>query len=569
MDIVIKKLRRKYIMTASLIAFSVIFIMILVLNVLMGITYKNERKMLEGVISQTVLANNDGFNTEYFKLSDMPKNEDGDFIISRNIRDVSNITLHGTITCDSKSAAWYTAGGGLMFDINTDSGKKLVYKEYTFNKDTTDISIDFENYDNIKFEGNLIDITEEQIIGDYFLVSIVWWGNSSEQHWGKYANVNLIVDSIEVHYNEPISTKISSDHIVTHNSFSDIFGNSIPDILGNTTAFYLVTDSKNNLVSINDGNLINPVDDNNAESYIKQIAERNKKSGKINVGNLEFSFSVCENENIKIIVFTNEASANKAQNSLLYISVFIGILICIILFVLIFIISGNVIKPVSESFQHQKEFISNASHELKTPVTVISTTIDILSRQKGEDKWTDCIKEQSKKMHHLVNELLDLSRLSESKDKKGLFEKCNISHITKNNLLYFESRLFENKKTLEQNIENDIFIMCDENKISQLIGILVDNAIKYSDDNSQINFTLCKKKDKAVFTCENKCTDFTIKDTSKMFERFYRSDNDHSNEQSGFGLGLSIAQAITHLHNGKISAQYNENIVKVVIEIPI
>ncbi len=175
-------------------------------------------------------------------LEETKKNEDGDYIIPRDVRKISSITMHGTIECENGSANWYSAGGGLMFDVETDSGKKLVYQEYAFNKDTTNISIDFGSYENIKYDGNPIEITEEQIVGDYFLVSIIWWKTSSDMYHGTDSDISLTVDSIEIHYKEPVPGGSSSRHIVTHSTFSDVFENNIPSVLGNTTAFYLVTD---------------------------------------------------------------------------------------------------------------------------------------------------------------------------------------------------------------------------------------------------------------------------------------------------------------------------------------
>lgn len=110
---------------------------------------------------------------------------------------------------------------------------------------------------------------------------------------------------------------------------------------------------------------------------------------------------------------------------------------------------------------------------------------------------------------------------------------------------------------------------CDENKISQLVGILVDNALKYSDENSTIEFTLRSEKENAVIKCSNPCSNFSSEDTSRLFERFYRSSNDCTQEQEGFGLGLSIAQAAAQLHKGKIQADYKNGIITFTVTLPI
>lgn len=569
MENTIRRLRRKYVITAFLIAFSIISVMIVVLNLLMHMTYRNERDTASDIIMQAAVSHADNLYTEYYLLEETEKNKDGDYIIPRDVRKISSITMHGTIECENGSANWYSAGGGLMFDVETDSGKKLVYQEYAFNKDTTNISIDFGNYENIKYDGNPVEITEEQIVGDYFLVSIVWWKTSSDMYYGTDSDISLIVDSIEIHYKEPVPGVSSARHIVTHSTFSDVFENNIPSVLGNTTAFYLITDNQNQLLSINSGNMIQEIEDTDAESYIGQISDSGRKNGKLQIDNSAFNYIFESTNDVKIIVFVNNSFTNLASRNLLLISVLVGIAVLIVIFILILIISKRVVKPVAESFERQKKFISNASHELKTPITVISTTIDIISRQKGSDRWTDCIKNQSVKMQHLVHELLDLSRLSETYTEKQNLKKCNVSRIVNRSLMYFESRFFESQKIFQTDIEKDICIVCDENKISQLIGILIDNALKYSDEKSDIHFSMQRKRDSVVITCSNPCSDFSVADTSMLFERFYRSDNDQRNQQEGFGLGLSIAQAITELHSGKIEANYVDGIVRFIIELPL
>lgn len=568
MEEMIRRLRRKYVITAFFIAFSIITVMIVVLNLLMQMTYRNERNTAADIITQTAISHADNLYTEYYLLEETEKNKDGDYIIPRDVRKISSITMHGTIECENGSANWYSAGGGLMFDVETDSGKKLVYQEYAFNKDTTNISIDFGNYENIKYDGNPVEITEEQIVGDYFLVSIVWWKTSSDMYYGTDSDISMTVDSIEIHYKEPFKGDNSARHIITHSKLSDVFENNIPSVLGNTTAFYLITDNQNQLLSINSGNMIQEIEDSDAESYIGQITESGRKNGKLKIDNSAYSYRTESTDNVNIITFVNNSFTNIANQNLLLISIVVGIAVLIVIFILILIISKQVVKPVADSFERQKKFISNASHELKTPITVISTTIDIISRQKGSDKWTDCIKNQSGKMQNLVHELLDLSRLSEAQTAKQNFKKCDVSHIVKRSLMYFESRFFESNKILKLDVEKDIMITCDESKISQLVGILIDNALKYSDKNSEIHFSMKKNVDSVVITCSNPCSDFSVADTSMLFERFYRRDNDQRSEQEGFGLGLSIAQAITELHNGKINADYHDGIVQFIIIFP-
>ncbi len=564
----LNKLKKKYIVTASVIVFCVILLMVLILNLLMRVAYKNEGRMIESVIRQVATTRINQPNKEKFNLSDAEQTENGDYIIPRNVRNISSITVSGNIVYAEKSAVWYSAGGGLLFEAKIEDEIKMVYKDYTFNKDTTNVSINFSNYENIKSDYDTLSIDESQIISDYFLVSVVWWKNSSNVPIGIDENISLTIDSIEIHYKDQQATLSFSNQLVSHSSFSDIFDNYIPEILNNTSAFYLVTNEKNQLVSINDGNLMKSIENAEAKEFASSVLSSDRASGKIKKDGTVYSYTVRKMEDMNIIIFVNDSFTDAANGSLLRISLLVGGMIWLILFVLVVIVSGYITKPVAENMERQKQFISNASHELKTPITVISATIDIISSKNGKDRWTDCIKEQTKKMHCLVSEMLDLSRLLETNTAISDFDISDISSIVSNSLLYFESMLYESEKTLKYDIEKNISIPCDENKISQLVGILMDNALKYSDAKSEITFSVYKEMDNVIIKCSNLCSDYLTNDTSKLFERFYRRDNDRIHEQEGFGLGLSIAQAIVELHNGNICASCNDKIITFTITLP-
>lgn len=554
----LNKLRKKYIITASLIVFAVVLLMIITLNFLMRFSYKNEGKIIESVIEQAAVSHLDKPVNEHFDLSEAEKTENGDYIIPRSVKDISKITVYGNISYNG-SVDWYSAGGGLLFEAEIADSPQWVHKKYQFNDDTTSISIDFNNYDNIRIGEDTISIDESQIVSDYFLLSVIWWKSSS--NGGGDENIKITVDSIDISYKNQATIPSSNGSLIAHSSFADIFENNIPEILNNTGAFYLVTDSDNHLLSINDGNLMKPLENSEARDYVKNILNSDKENGKITKDKTAYSYSIHHKNGMNIVIFINDSFTHTANGNLLKISILVGGIIFFILFALIIIISGYVIKPVATSMERQKQFISNASHELKTPITVISATIDIIENKNGKDCWTKCIKEQTMKMQKLVKELLDLSRLLEVNTARTGFKINDISNTVNNSLLYFESLLFESGKILEQDIEENIKINCDENKISQLVGILMDNALKYSDEKSVIRFSLNKNGDCAVINCSNPCSDFSAKDTSKLFERFFRSENDRIHEQEGFGLGLSIAQAIAELHNGRISASYENNVI--------
>lgn len=555
------KLRIKYCVVASAVVLCVTALMIVTLNIMMRVSYRNEEAMLESVISQAAESHINQPNSEYFNLIEAEKTDNGECIIPRNIKDIANITVYGSISCADKGAIWYSAGGGLIFSVEIDGEPVNVYKDYTFNRGTTNVSIDFTSLDDVKRDYETISVNESQVLNDYFLVSGTWWNNSSSVPTGQDPNTKLTIDSIEIHYKQSRVISAATHSLVSHSSFSDIFENNVPAVLNNTGAFYLITDSEGRLVSVNDGNLLKAITNDEARDYASKVLEADRDSGKIRRDGVSYSYTVSRTDDMNILIFVNDSFTDNANGSLLRISLLVGFMVWVLLTLIVIIVSGTLIKPVGKNIELQNQFISNASHELKTPITVISATIDIISQKKGSDRWTDCIKEQVRKMQTLVSELLDLSRMVEIRAARSAFKVCDISSIVSNSLLYFESLFFESGKTLRQDIEPNISIRCDETKISRLTGILTDNALKYSDPASEIMFSLCREKDNVVIRCSNKCSDFSAVDINRLFERFYRSDNDRIHEQEGFGLGLSIAQAITQVHNGTISADYKEGVI--------
>jgi len=174
MDKAIKKLRKKYIISASLISFSVILLMLILLNVITFIVFRSSNRNAHEVIQQA--AHSYDYNTETFLLSEMEKNKDGDYIIPRSVDSIESVTLKGEITSKTPTQGWYSAGGGLMFLLAADGTEKFAYREYTFNKNTSEVTIDFNN-STLRFEKQAL-LSESGVTDDNFLVSIVWWTSS-------------------------------------------------------------------------------------------------------------------------------------------------------------------------------------------------------------------------------------------------------------------------------------------------------------------------------------------------------------------------------------------------------
>ena len=218
------------------------------------------------------------------------------------------------------------------------------------------------------------------------------------------------------------------------------------------------------------------------------------------------------------------------------------------------------IRPVSDAIISQRQFISDASHELKTPLTVIINNIgnlkNLLSKESFGTQSIDLIKkniygidEMSTRMKHLTEDLLNLGRLENWQDRKEQMQPVELSKLTDNECMYFEPLFFEDSKTFDYNIADNISILGDAKKIKDLISILLENALKYS--ISHTSLTLCKQKNNVILSVENDISkELSKEDTQNIFKRFYRLDESHSGV--GYGLGLPIAKEIVSMHKGEI-----------------
>ena len=222
-----------------------------------------------------------------------------------------------------------------------------------------------------------------------------------------------------------------------------------------------------------------------------------------------------------------------------------------VLLLLIFL-SGRIVKPFSESYEKQKRFITDAGHELKTPLTIINADAEVLEMDIGENEWLSDIQTQTKRLTQLTNDLIRLSRMEEQpQTQKILF---SISDLTQETAETFQALARTKGKTLSCHIQPMISMNGDEKNIQQLITILLDNAIKYSDEGGSIALTLGKQKNLIRLSVFNTAESVPRENLSHLFDRFYRMDQSRNSKTGGYGLGLSIAAAVAAAHKGKIRA---------------
>ena len=263
---------------------------------------------------------------------------------------------------------------------------------------------------------------------------------------------------------------------------------------------------------------------------------------------------------IAVTDFSNEIKSLQ-RLSVLLTALFFILSALIILFSRYFVKKS--IRPVSDAIISQRQFISDASHELKTPLTVIINNIGnlkkLLSKEHFDTQSIDLIRkniygidEMSTRMKHLTEDLLNLGRLENWQDRKEQMQPVELSKLTDNECMYFEPLFFEDSKSLDYNIADNISILGDTKKLKDLISILLENALKYS--VSHTNLTLCKQKNNVILSVENDISkELSKEDTQNIFKRFYRLDESHSS--AGYGLGLPIAKEIVAMHKGEIKVK--------------
>ncbi len=288
------------------------------------------------------------------------------------------------------------------------------------------------------------------------------------------------------------------------------------------------------------------------------IVQNSPKSfGRIPSLNLQYA-TARSSEGIKI-AFVDTSLEEESFQHLLFIlglSSTLGLL----LFLLLSIKLANLsIKPVETAWQQQRQFIADASHELKTPLTVILANTGIMlnhpqDKIEHQKKWLNYIKEEADHMKKLIEDMLFLAKSDDGKSVIPMSE-LNFSDLTYEVLLPFESIAFEKSQHLESAIQENLYLSGNPSQLKELISILLDNACKYTPEGEKISLQLKKEHDKIILTVSNSGSFIPAEAQAHLFERFYRPDQSRTLETGGYGLGLAIAKSITSLHKGSIHLQ--------------
>ena len=272
-----------------------------------------------------------------------------------------------------------------------------------------------------------------------------------------------------------------------------------------------------------------------------------------------------DGDGIRIIFLDCMRSLSNFKNTL-FMSIMVSLAGLAAVFVLVVIFSRRIVKPVSESYEKQKEFITNAGHEIKTPLSIINADAEVLEMENGKNEWTEDIKKQTERLTGLTNDLVFLARMQESEGENVMID-FPFSDMVSEAVKTFSAPAKMEGKTLASDIEEMINVKGDEKSLYKLVTILLDNANKYSPKGGYIHAGLRKQKGRVIFDVTN-TTDYDLEEGAleHMFDRFYRADKSRNSKKGGYGIGLSVASAIVANHKGKIRA-YAKDSRCIVVEV--
>lgn len=315
------------------------------------------------------------------------------------------------------------------------------------------------------------------------------------------------------------------------------------------TRFFTVILAEDGTALFVDTGKIAAVTPETAATYAEEVWDSQNTKGFVG----EYRYAVRKYSTGSMIVFMDCGRQLSAVNSFLLISVGISLAGFLIVSLLLYILSARIVKPISDSYEKQRQFITNASHDLKTPITIIDADMDVLEMDQGENEWLLDIRKQTKRLSELIGELVFLSRMEE---KENHFQVIDfpVSDVVAETAQSFESLAVTHEKTFSVQIQPMLSYCGDEKTIRRLVTILLDNALKYSDEKGNITISF-EKADRALkLIVHNTCAPITTEDVKHLFERFYRGDKSRNSQTGGYGIGLSIAKAIVEAHKGTIKA---------------
>lgn len=325
-------------------------------------------------------------------------------------------------------------------------------------------------------------------------------------------------------------------------------------------------DHHGNIISLNSSN-ISDLTDQEVKEFLERINYSKDTRGDFSYHHHTYSYMVSEtSRRSDLIVVLDSTNQFRDNMALVHLSIWMSGISFIFFVLVISIVSGKVIKPFIRNYERQRRFITNAGHELKTPLAIISANNELVELMNGESEWTKSTNDQVKRMTGLINSLVAMARLEEQPEL--VLTNVNFSDIARDAAEDFKGPVIKDGKEFVMDIQPNIHVKAEEKSLFELVTLLVDNANKYCDPAGKVSVTLRKNRlSKAKLEISNTYTKGKDVDYTKFFERFYREDESHNNKTSGYGIGLSMAQTMVKLFKGNISVNYKDDTITFVVSL--
>ena len=301
------------------------------------------------------------------------------------------------------------------------------------------------------------------------------------------------------------------------------------------------------------------IDDETAAEFAQKVYDSGRTDGFLG----EYRYLRSEEDGNIRIIFLDCGRSLTNLRTMLFASILVSLLGLAAVLLLLILFSRRIVRPLAESYEKQRRFITDAGHELKTPLTIIGADTDLAEMELGENEWLADIRRQAERLTGLTNDLIYLSRMEEEQPKLSLIE-FPLSDVAEETAQSFLAPARTQGKTLSLAIEPMLSFYGEEKSIRQLLSILLDNALKYSPEGGEISLSVRKQNRSVVLTVSNPSVRPLEKgEQAQLFDRFYRGDPSRSGE-GGYGLGLSIAAGIAAAHRGKIRAESPDGVCLVI-----
>lgn len=338
-----------------------------------------------------------------------------------------------------------------------------------------------------------------------------------------------------------------------------------PELPFESRYFSVLLDNNDASVLSADTGMIAAVDEDTAAEYATSIFESGKTKGFLH----SYRYTTVTSNTGTRVIFLDCQRTLSSFHTLIFTSVGVCLIGIILVLILIFLLSGYIIKPFIENHEKQKQFITDAGHELKTPLTIINADTEILEMDYGENEWLADIQEQTKHLTSLTNNLITLSRMEEERTRLQMID-FPFSDVVEETVQSFQALARTQNKTFGTSIQPMISLYGDEKSLTQLVSILLDNAMKYSTPEGRISLRLEKAGNNVKLSVYNTAESIDREQLPHLFDRFYRTDKSRNSQTGGYGLGLSIAAAVVNTHKGKITANTpDEHSLLITVTLPV